>query len=344
MVGQRDFINIADYSIFPGPDSIDKIIIFGYKCTETFQRSLFYLQPLGVLVTNQETPLRFALTGAAGFIAPKHLRAIKDVGGKLVAALDPRDGLGIVDQFGFYRCDTYIEPERFDRYLNHRHRDGEGIQYLAIASPNYLHDAHIRMALHNGADAICEKPLVIKPHNLDALAELEAETGRRVFTILQMRLHPALIRLQARMAKSTKRHIATLVWDTPRGDWYHRAWKGDLERSGGLFANIGIHLGDAMIQTFGPCLDVTLKESSKEVVSGIMSMERADVSFRLSIEYGEGRKRQRILTVDGKPINLTDGFEDLHTASYKAILAGKGFGIADARPGIELAERIRDMT
>ena len=286
-------------------------------------------------------PLRFALTGAAGYIAPRHLKAIRDVGGDLVAALDPSDSLGILDQYGFWECDPYDEPERFDRYLDRRRRDGVGIDYLAIASPNHLHDAHIRMALRNGADAICEKPLVIKPHNLNALAELEAETGRRVYTILQMRHHPAVIDLQTQLIRSTGRHIVTLDWDTPRGKWYHYAWKGELERSGGLFTNIGIHFADMLLLIFGSCDDVRIDVSTTEVVSGTLVFERATVKFRLSIERGDGRKRSRLLAVDGQSINLTQGFEELHTASYRAILAGHGYGITDARPSIELAERIR---
>lgn len=280
---------------------------------------------------------RFGITGVAGYIAPRHLKAIQDVGGELVAALDPHDSVGVLDRYGFSMSSFFTEPERFDRHLDHVRRAGKGLQYLSICAPNHLHDAHARMGMRNGADIICEKPLVIKSRNLSALEEMEQETGRHIWTILQLRLHPVIRSLKEQMVSG--RHRIVLDYATPRGVWYHHSWKADPEKSGGLITNIGIHFLDMLLWVFGSCDGVTVTGQNEEVVAGHLELERASVDWRLSIRQGE---RQRIITVDGDQLNFTDGFEDLHTQVYRKILAGEGFGIADARPSIELAQRIRN--
>lgn len=280
--------------------------------------------------------IRFGLTGVAGYIAPRHLKAIQDVGGELVAALDPHDSVGILDRYGFSNSAFFTEPERFDRHLDHLRRTGEGIRYLTVCSPNHLHDAHARMGMRSGADIICEKPLVIKPYNLAALQELESETSRRIWTVLQLRLHPVIQALKQQMVSGY--HQINLDYATPRGEWYRHSWKADPERSGGLITNIGIHFLDMLLWVFGPCKDLGVSEQSDDVVAGVLVLERATVTWRLSIRQGE---RQRVITVDEHQLDFTDGFDTLHTEVYRNILSGNGFGIDDARPSIELAQRIR---
>jgi UDP-N-acetyl-2-amino-2-deoxyglucuronate dehydrogenase len=295
---------------------------------------------------------KFAITGVAGYVAPRHLQAIKDTGNALVAALDPHDSVGILDRH-FPHTSFFSEFERFDRHLEmlRRKMPSEGIDYLSICSPNHLHDAHIRLALRLGADAICEKPLVINPWNLDSLEELETETKRKVNTILQLRVHPSLIKVrQGLLAEKPKqKHTVCLTYITARGLWYRYSWKGDVERSGGLATNIGVHFFDLLIWMFGNVQKSTVHVSGDEQVAGFLELERANVSWFLSIRHhdlpetakAKGNSTFRSLVVDGAEIEFTHGFENLHTRVYEETLAGHGFGIADVRPSIELVHEIR---
>lgn len=294
----------------------------------------------------------FALTGVAGYIAPRHLRAIRDTRNRLVAATDPHDSVGVLDSF-FTDVSFFKEFERFDRHLERLRRGAEEqrIHYLSICSPNYLHDAHVRLALRIGADAICEKPLVINPWNLDALQELERESGRRIYTILQLRVHPALNALREAMHKerSDRRRAVCLTYITARGLWYRYSWKGIEEQSGGLATNIGIHFFDLLMWLFGPVGGIEVHRAEPDRMAGRLELEHADVTWFLSInardlpfvpEPGK-RTTLRSITVDGEEIEFTEGFTDLHTRVYEETLAGRGFGIDDARPSIELVHRIR---
>ena len=295
----------------------------------------------------------FAITGVAGFVAPRHLEAIRATGNQLVAAADPHDAVGILDRFGF-DVRFFTEIERFDRHLEKLRRGPEDqrVHYLSICTPNYLHDAHIRMALRAGADAICEKPIVINPWNLDALEELQLETGRRVSTILQLRLHPALVALREKIAASPAghRYKVNLAYVTSRGRWYQVSWKGVPERSGGLATNIGIHFFDMLIWLFGSARRVEVHARDEWRTAGTLELDRADVSWFMSADATDlpfdavpGKKTTfRSITVDGDEVEFSEGFTDLHTRSYQEILAGRGFGIADARPSIELAHRVRE--
>lgn len=277
--------------------------------------------------------MNFALIGI-GYIAPRHLRAIKETGHTLVAAYDPRDSVGILDQY-FPNASFFTEFERFDRHLEKLRRAGHGVDYVSICSPNYLHDAHIRFALRIGANAICEKPVVIKPHNIDALKLIEAETGKRIYTVLQLRLHPVIVALKKSMGREV--HRVNLTYHTPRGKWYHVSWKGQKEKSGGLIMNIGVHLLDMLTYVFGPIHEIWVDYQTKETVSGTLTFQRADVRFNLSVAQG---KRIRSMTMDGTEVDFTDGFEDLHTRVYEEILAGQGFGLEDCRDSITLAQKI----
>jgi UDP-N-acetyl-2-amino-2-deoxyglucuronate dehydrogenase len=296
--------------------------------------------------------VNFAVTGVAGFVAPRHLKAIKDTGHRLVAAVDPHDAVGVLDRFAF-DVRFFTEIERFDRHLEKLRRGPEAdrVDYVSVCSPNYLHDAHIRLALRIGAHVICEKPLVINPWNLDALKELEHETGRRVNTVLQLRLHPQLIGLRERLVapRSADLHDVCLTYVTARGRWYDVSWKGSDERSGGLVTNIGIHFFDLLIWLFGDVVgcEVHLRDSHR--VSGYLQLERARVRWLLSSDISDlpfkpepGVKTTfRSITVDGKEIEFSEGFTDLHTRVYEETIAGRGFGIDDARASIELSHRIR---
>jgi UDP-N-acetyl-2-amino-2-deoxyglucuronate dehydrogenase len=298
------------------------------------------------------TMRNFAITGVAGFVAPRHLRAISDTGNRVVAAADPHDAVGLLDRFSF---DTrfFTEIERFDRHLEKLRRgpEDERVHYVSICSPNYLHDAHIRLALRIGADAICEKPLVVNPWNLDALDELAAETGRRINTVLQLRLHPALVALKERLDQecSTAKHDVTLTYVTTRGRWYDVSWKGSEERSGGLVMNIGIHFFDLLIWLFGTVGHSELHLRQPRRLAGALELERARVRWFLSTDSSDlpfvpepgGRTTHRSITIDGADVEFSEGFNDLHTRVYENVLAGQGFSIADARPSIELAYRIR---
>ena len=294
----------------------------------------------------------FALTGAAGYVAPRHLQAIKDTGNRLVAAADPHDAVGILDRYSF-DVRFFTEIERFDRHLEKLRRGPEAdrVHFVSICSPNYLHDAHIRLALRVGAHAICEKPLVINPWNLDALQDIERETGGRVYTVLQLRLHPQLMALREQLASGSRRreHEVTLSYVTARGRWYDTSWKGSEERSGGIVTNIGIHLFDLLLWLFGPPAACEVHSRDLRRTSGALQLERARVRWTLSTDAADlpftaqpGAKTTfRSLTVDGESVEFSDGFTDLHTRVYEEVLAGRGFGIDDARPAIELTHHIR---
>lgn len=294
----------------------------------------------------------FAILGVAGYIAPRHLKAINDTGNRVVAACDPSDAVGILDKYSF-ETRYFREFERFDRHIEKLRRRGgdERVHYLSICSPNYLHDAHIRLALRAGADAICEKPLVINPWNLDPLLELEAESGKRVYTILQLRVHPGLIALKQQIAMSPpapKREVV-LTYLTVRGNWYLNSWKGDQERSGGLATNIGIHFFDLLIWLFGAVQGVEVHLNDPLRISGHLELERASVRWYLSVDREDlpfeavpgGRTTHRSITIDGNEMEFSEGFGDLHTVLYRDILEGRGFGVEDARPSITLVHDIR---
>jgi UDP-N-acetyl-2-amino-2-deoxyglucuronate dehydrogenase len=295
----------------------------------------------------------FAITGVGGFVAPRHLRAIYDNGHRVIAAADPNDSVGVLDRFGF-DIRFFKEIERFDRHMDKLRRGPEEgrVHYVSICSPNHLHDAHARMALRNGADAICEKPLVVNPWNLDALEALEAETGRRIYTILQLRVHPDLVALRDRLSaeRGGRRHHVELTYITGRGSWYDVSWKGSETHSGGIAMNIGIHFFDLLLWLFGDVERASVHYRDHRCHSGSLTLSRADVSWFLSIDIGDlprpilpQRTTLRRIRVDGEDIEFSDGFVDLHTRVYERALAGNGFRIADARPSIELVHRLRTI-
>ncbi len=296
----------------------------------------------------------FALTGVGGFIAPRHLKAIRDTGNRLVAAVDPKDSVGVLDSFGF-DVRFFTEIERFDRYLEKLRRGPEEgrIDYLSVCSPNYLHDAHCRLGLRMKADVICDKPLVINPWNLDALEELEEESGQRIWTILQLRAHEKLMALREELVAKkspTAKHDVTLTYVTSRGPWYDVSWKGQEEKSGGIPTNIGIHFFDMLMWMFGAAEDAKIHLSEPRRMSGYLELERARVKWFLSVDNKDvprevkaaGKTTFRTITVDGSEVEFSEGFTDLHTRVYDLTLAGKGFGIKDARPSIELVHRMRN--
>ena len=303
-------------------------------------------------MSNSQTIKNFAMTGVGGYIAPRHLKAIRETGNRLLAACDPSDSVGVLDSF-FNDVKFFTEFERFDRHCEKLRRQGDDarVHYLTICSPNYLHDAHVRFALRIGADAICEKPLVLNPWNIDALHELENESGRRVFTILQLRVHPALIALREKLLadKSDKKHEVVLTYITSRGLWYLVSWKGNVERSGGLATNIGIHFFDLLIWLFGPVKQNELHVSNPLTTSGFLELERANVRWFLSIDRtnlpseikAKNQPTYRSITIDSQEVEFSEGFTDLHTEVYRRTLSGRGFGLADVRPSIELAHDMR---
>ena len=293
----------------------------------------------------------FALIGAAGFIAPRHLKALKETGSNLVAALDKHDNVGVLDSY-FPNADFFTEFERFDRHLDKLKRKGEKVDYITICSPNYLHDSHIRFALRYGANAICEKPLVLNPWNLDALAEIERETGNKVNTILQLRLHPSIIALREKVRQSPKDKVfdVDLKYITSRGHWYQSSWKGDISKSGGIATNIGIHFFDMLMWIFGSVKSNDVYSLTPSQGSGYIVLEKARVNWFLSIDYedipaevrAQGKRTFRTLSMEGEEIEFSDGFTDLHTKSYAEILKGNAFGLIEAKPSIELAYDIRN--
>lgn len=296
----------------------------------------------------------FAVIGVAGYIAPRHLQAIQETGNRVVAAVDPSDAVGILDRYS-YEIRYFREIERFDRHVDKLRRgpEAERIDWITICSPNYLHDSHIRLALRNGANALCEKPIVINPWNLDALQQLETETGRRVFTVLQLRVHPQLIALRERLRARTvpRRAQVSLVYVTSRGPWYQVSWKGSNEKSGGIGTNIGVHLFDLLIWLFGKPERSMLSVNERSRMGGELELEHADVRWFLSTDRGDlpdemraqGKPTYRQITIDEEPVEFSEGFTDLHTELYRRTLQGRGFGIDDARASIELVSRIRSL-
>lgn len=299
-------------------------------------------------------PENFAVIGAAGYIAPRHLKAIKETGNRIIAVLDPHDSVGLLDQYS-YSIDYFSETERFERYLQRLRsiHSQDQVNWVSVCSPNYLHDSHCRLAMEVGADVICEKPLVINPWNLDMLEEMEQRYERRVFTVLQLRLHPELLKLRDRLFCTNGQdtvHDVTLRYITPRGHWYHESWKGDEEKSGGLVTNIGVHLFDMLIWLFGTPQQLSIAYIGDKTLKGHLEMEHARVNWLLSIDKNQwtneeevARKPIRTFVVDGVTTNFSDGFTDLHTKVYEETLKGNGFGIADARLAIELTHRIREI-
>lgn len=292
--------------------------------------------------------LNYALIGAAGFVAPRHLKAIKEIGGNLKAILDPNDSVGIIDSY-YPDASFFKEFERFDRHLEKLRREGEEdkIHYVSICSPNYLHDAHIRCALRADAHAICEKPLVLNPWNADALHGLEEETGKKVNNILQLRLHPSIIELKKKFdaMPKDKKHDVVLTYITPRGKWYHYSWKGNINKSGGIATNIGIHFFDMLIWFFGESQSSTLHLYSPDKAGGLLELENARVKWYLSLDRNDlpaGNGTYRSITIDNEEMEFSEGFTNLHTISYQEINAGRGFGIAEARPSIEVVYEIRN--
>ena len=293
----------------------------------------------------------FALIGIGGYIAVRHLKAIKETGNSLLAALDINDSVGIIDSY-FPEADFFVEFERFDRHIDKLRRGGTRIDYISICSPNYLHDAHIRFALRSGAHAICEKPLVLNPWNFDGLAEFEKETGKNVFNVLQLRLHPSIINLRESILRGPKNKVydIDLAYITSRGNWYHYSWKGDIQKSGGIATNIGIHFFDMLIWIFGDIRKNETHVLECNKASGCLELEQARVRWFLSVDYNDlpdnikkkGQRSFRSVTVDGKEIDFSDGFTDLHTEIYRQILDGKGFGLEESKKSIEMVYEIRN--
>lgn len=281
---------------------------------------------------------RFALIGAAGYIAPKHMQAIKDVGGDLVAALDPFDSVGVLDRY-FPKCHFFTEFERFDRHLELLRRQGEGVDYVSVCSPNYLHDAHCRFALRIGADAICEKPVVTHIKNIDGLKELEEETGRKIWCVLQLRHHPLIQSMDKGLSMESP---VVVYYFTPRGNWYLYSWKGQDAKTGGLTMNIGIHIFDLLSHLFGKMVSLEASVNTDRYSIGRLVLGNVPVHFYLSIAP-DLEPFRRILQPDTDfRIDLSGGFTELHTEVYKAILEGKGFGLEDAREGVRICQSIRE--
>ncbi|WP_419773877.1 Gfo/Idh/MocA family protein [Halarcobacter sp.] len=299
----------------------------------------------------------FALIGASGYIAPRHMQAITETGNELVAALDPYDGIGIMDSH-FPQASFFTEFERFDRFIDKYHRENEKkIDYIGITTPNYLHDAHIRFALKSGCDAICEKPLVLNPHNIDQLKIIEQETGKRVNNILQLRLHPSIIALKEKVQKELEKnpnkiYDIDLTYLTSRGKWYFVSWKGDEDKSGGIASNIGVHFYDMLSWIFGEVKENIVHLKQPDANAGLLRLKNANVRWFLSVNYdyipeevkAQGQTTFRSITVEGEEIEFSGGFKDLHTRSYEEILAGNGFGLEEAYGSIDIVSQIRKMT
>jgi UDP-N-acetyl-2-amino-2-deoxyglucuronate dehydrogenase len=293
---------------------------------------------------------RFALIGAAGYIAPRHMKAIQDTGNVLVAAYDPYDGVGVLDNY-FPEAHFFTEFERFDRHIEKLRQEGQQVDFMVICSPNHLHDSHIRFALKSGCQVICEKPIVLNPWNFDSLLKVEAETKNRVFSILQLRLHPQIIALKKKIDASDIDQIFTvdLKYITARGQWYHHSWKGNESKSGGIATNIGIHFFDMLIWIFGEVTASTVHALTSDKASGELQLTKAQVKWNLSIDSSDlpkelqtnGKKVYRSIRINDEEFEFSEGFEDLHSTSYREILVGNGFGLLDAKKSIELVHQIR---
>lgn len=298
-----------------------------------------------------ESPKNFGIIGVAGYIAVRHLHAIKETGNILLASLDRFDSVGRIDGY-FPESDFFVEFERFDRHFDKLKRNGTKIDYVSICSPNYLHDSHIRFALRHHAEAICEKPIVLNPWNVDALQEIENETGHKIYTILQLRLHPKILELREKIMNGPKGKVydIDMTYITSRGNWYSISWKGDIQKSGGVATNIGIHFFDMLSWIFGKAVTNIVHLSEPHKAAGYLELENARVRWFLSLDYKDipasvrasGKRTFRSITVDGEEIEFSEGFADLHTMSYKEILAGRGFGLSDARQSVETSYTIRN--
>lgn len=295
---------------------------------------------------------QFALIGAAGYVAPRHMAAIKDTGNIVVAAMDKHDSVGIIDSY-FPDADYFNEFERFDRHVDLLRRTGNPIDYFSICSPNYLHDSHIRFAMRSGGDAICEKPIVLNPWNIDGLQDVEKDTGRKVNTILQLRMHDSVNELKQSIEQSpsNSKFDVDLTYITSRGKWYYTSWKGDLEKSGGIATNIGVHFYDMLHYVFGALQENVLHYSTPSTAAGYLEYEKARVRWLLSIDESnipptsraKGMRTHRSITIGDKEFEFSGGFNDLHTRSYEAILKGEGFGLEDNRIAIETVASIRNQ-
>ncbi|HMK25859.1 MAG TPA: Gfo/Idh/MocA family oxidoreductase [Chitinophagaceae bacterium] len=293
----------------------------------------------------------FVLIGAGGYVAPRHLKAIKDTGNDLLAALDKNDSVGILDNY-FPRADFFTEFERFDRHCEKLRRSNTPVHYVSVCSPNYLHDAHVRFGLRIGADVICEKPVVLNPWNVDALMEIEKETNRKVYTVLQLRLHPAIISLREKILKESagKKYKVDLKYITARGNWYHSSWKGDVYKSGGIATNIGIHFFDVLLWIFGDVKENIVYQHGMDTASGKLKLENAEVSWMLSIDASQlpdevrnkGNRTWRSLVIDEQEFEFSNDFDELHTRSYKEILSGKGIDLHETKKIIQLLHDIRN--
>lgn len=300
-----------------------------------------------------ETPKNFGIIGVAGYIAVRHLHAIKETGNNLLASLDKFDSVGRIDSY-FPESDFFVEFERFDRHFDKLKRTGTKIDYVSICSPNYLHDSHIRFALRHHAEAICEKPIVLNPWNIDALQEIENETGHNIYTVLQLRLHPKLQELKEKIKNGPKGKVydVDLSYVTSRGNWYSISWKGDIQKSGGVATNIGIHFFDMLSWIFGSSKKNIVHLSEPHKAAGFLELENARVRWFLSLDYDDipekvkatGKRTFRSITVNGEEIEFSEGFTDLHTLTYKEILAGRGFGLKEARQSVETAYIIRNAS
>lgn len=298
-----------------------------------------------------ESPKNFGIIGVAGYIAVRHLHAIKETGNNLLASLDKFDSVGRIDSY-FPESDFFVEFERFDRHFDKLKRTGTKIDYVSICSPNYLHDSHIRFALRHQAEAICEKPIVLNPWNIEALQEIENETGHKIYTVLQLRLHPKILELREKIKNGPKGKVydIDMTYVTSRGNWYSISWKGDLQKSGGVATNIGIHFFDMLSWIFGETRKNIVHISEPHKAAGYLELENARVRWFLSLDYNDipvsskqaGKRTFRSITVDGEEIEFSEGFADLHTLTYREILAGRGFGLKEARQSVETAYIIRN--
>jgi UDP-N-acetyl-2-amino-2-deoxyglucuronate dehydrogenase len=298
-----------------------------------------------------ENPKNFGMIGVAGYIAVRHLHAIKETGNNLLASLDKFDSVGRIDHY-FPESDFFVEFERFDRHFDKLKRTGTKIDYVSICSPNYLHDSHIRFALRHQAEAICEKPIVLNPWNIDALQEIENETGHKIYTVLQLRLHPKILELRDKIMNGPKGKVydVDMTYITSRGNWYSISWKGDIQKSGGVATNIGIHFFDMLSWIFGEPRKNIVHVSEPHKAAGYLELENARVRWFLSVDYDDipdhvkqnCKRTYRSITVDGEDVEFSDGFTDLHTLTYREILAGRGFGLKEARQSVETAYIIRN--
>lgn len=298
---------------------------------------------------------KFGLIGAAGYIAPRHMKAIKDTGNTLVAALDKSDSVGIIDSY-FPEASFFTEFERFDRHVDklRRQNDGSGLDYLSVCTPNYLHDAHMRFGLRSGCDVICEKPLVLNPWNIDGIKQIEQDTGHKVSSILQLRLHPAIVALRKKVRSSAqnRKHDVDLTYITSRGKWYLQSWKGDLDEGGGIATNIGVHFFDMLHYVFGALQQNVVHYAAPNKSAGYLEFENARVRWFLSVDYADvpesrrqaGQRTYRSITVDGEEIEFSGGFTELHTRAYEEILAGRGFGLEENRTAVSAVSEIRTAT